>query len=308
MDETKVGRGKLSLGQKLALRMLNLIPLGLRIRFFEVLGLLAYFLDGKHRRIAKRNLLLAFPDHQPKQISLLARKVFRNIGRVSAEFTFIPRLKQQNIDRYVSVEGLENFHRARQKGRGVLFLTAHFGNWEWMAATFPLLGGEKSYAVVRPLDSPFLNGLVNALRTWTGNETIPKQKSMGRLLRLLRKGESLGILLDQNMAWQEGVFVDFFGEKACTNVGLALLAMRTEAPVLPIFNIRQPDGRYRILIEPEVPLIRTGKRERDLEQNTQQYTAIIERYIRLHPDHWFWVHQRWKTRPWQVESHRQIQA
>ncbi len=308
MDETKLGRGKLSLGQNLALQILNLIPLGWRIRFFEVLGLLAYFLDGKHRRIAKRNLLLAFPEYQPRQISLLARKVFRNIGRISAEFTFVPRLKQQNIHRYVSVEGLENFHQARAKGRGVLFLTAHFGNWECMGATFPLLGGNKIYAVVRPLDSPFLNGLVNALRTWTGNQTIPKQKSMGRLLRLLRKGESLGILLDQNMAWQEGVFVDFFGEQACTHVGLALLAMRTEAPVLPIFNIRQPDGRYRIVVDPEVPLIRTGQRERDLEQNTQQYTAIIERYIRLHPDHWFWVHQRWKTRPWQVERRRQFEA
>jgi KDO2-lipid IV(A) lauroyltransferase len=110
----------------------------------------------------------------------------------------------------------------------------------------------------------------------------------------------VGILLDQNMAWQEGVFVDFFGEQACTNTGMALLALKTGAAVVPVFNLRGKDGRYRAIIEPEIPLIRTGNKDADVLQNTQLFTRVIERYIRDDPDHWLWVHQRWKTRPWQA--------
>jgi Kdo2-lipid IVA lauroyltransferase/acyltransferase len=254
-------------------------------------------------------LTLAFPDTDAEKLSLIARAVFRNLGRVMAEFTFIPRFNKKNLERYVSIEGIENFNQARQKGKGVLFLTAHFGNWEWMAASFPLLPTSSScHVVVRPLDNAFFDGLVERLRTWTGNKTVPKQKSMGRLLRLLKRGESLGILLDQNVAWQEGIFVNYFGELACTNIGLALLALKTGAPVLPAFNIRQPDGRYRIVIEPELALIQTGDKDLDVEKNTEQYTAVIERYVRNYPDHWFWVHQRWKTRPWQVKSKNKLEA
>ncbi|MCX5910282.1 MAG: hypothetical protein NTY64_24685, partial [Deltaproteobacteria bacterium] len=239
---------KFSLSQRLILSAINLVPLRMRIRLFERMGLLIYTLDGKHRRIALRNLTLAFPNTDAEKLAVIARAVFRNLGRVMAEFTFIPRFNKQNLERYVSIEGIENFNQARQKGKGILFLTAHFGNWEWMAASFPLLP----------------TGLVERLRTWTGNKTVSKQKSMGRLLRLLKRGESLGILLDQNVAWQEGIFVNYFGELACTNIGLALLALKTGAPVLPAFNIRQPDGRYRIVIEPELALIQTGDKDLDV--------------------------------------------
>jgi KDO2-lipid IV(A) lauroyltransferase len=127
---------------------------------------------------------------------------------------------------------------------------------------------------------------------------------MGQILRLLKEGKTVGILLDQNMAWQEGVFVDFFGELACTNTGVALLALKTGAAVLPVFNIREEDGRYRAVIEPEVSLIRTGDKQSDVLQNTQRFTRIIEGYIRNYPNHWLWVHQRWKTRPWQATQVR----
>jgi len=142
---------------------------------------------------------------------------------------------------------------------------------------------------------------MDCLRTWTGNQIIPKQKAMGRILRVLKEGGIVGVLLDQNMAWQEGVFVNFFGELACTNTGMALLALRTGAAVLPVFNIRQADGRYRVLIEPELPLIRTGDKDQEVEKNTELFTQIIERYVRDYPDHWLWLHQRWKTRPWQAK-------
>jgi KDO2-lipid IV(A) lauroyltransferase len=281
---------------------LNAVPLRWRVFFFERLGRFLYALDDRHRRIALRNLALAFPEKGEKEREAIARSAFTNLGRVAAEFTFTPRLSGENIRRYVFIEGAENFERARQKGKGVLFLTAHYGNWEWMAAAFPLLTGHPSYVVFRPLDSRFLDGVVQRLRTSTGNRSIPKQKAMGQILRLLKREEHVGILLDQNMAWQEGVFVDFFGEAACTNTGMALLALKTGAAVLPAFNVRTQDGRYRVIIEPEVPLIRTGNKNTDVFQNTQLFTKIIERYIRDYPDHWLWVHQRWKTRPWQARQ------
>ena len=292
----KIGQ---SLVQKFLLPAINLIPLQSRVWFLERLGRLLYVLDGRHRRITLRNLALAFKDKDFKEREQIARSVFQNLGRVLAEFSYIPKLNEQNIGQHIAVEGLENFYRAYTKGRGVLLFTAHFGNWEWMALSIPLVIRQRCNVVVRPLDSRFLDGVVQWLRTCTGNQTIPKQKSLGRLLRLLKNGEIIGILLDQNMAWQEGVFVNFFGELACTNIGMALLALKTGAPVVPTFNIRQADGSYRVVFEPEVPLIQTKDKDQDVEKNTELFTHIIERYVRDHPDHWLWLHQRWKTRPWQ---------
>jgi Kdo2-lipid IVA lauroyltransferase/acyltransferase len=288
------------------LSVINLIPLKWRISLFEGLSRLIYALDDRHRRIALRGLTLAFPERDLKERDAIARSAFRNLARVAAEFFFLPSLNEKNFTRYITFEGLENFQKAYEKGKGILFLTAHFGNWEWMAALFPLQSHHPLHVVVRPLDSRFLDSMVEQLRMRTGNQAIPKQKAMGQILRLLKAGEIVGILLDQNMAWQEGVFVDFFGEKACTNTGMALLALKTETPVLPAFNIRQKDGRYRVVIEPEIPLVRTGDKDRDITENTQRFTQVIERYIRNYPDQWLWLHQRWKTRPWQARRAKSI--
>ncbi len=285
----------------LLLAAINLIPLRARIWFLEGLGQLLFATDGRHRRIAARNLRLSFGKKTDQERTEIARSVFRNLGRLLAELSFLPRLTEENIGQYFFFEGTENFYRAYQKGKGVLFLTAHFGNWEWMAASFPLLFHRPCHVVVRPMDNRFFDDLVERLRTWTGNQTIPKEKSMGRILRLLKEGQVVGVLLDQNVDWREGVFVNFFGELACTNAGMALLALKTGTPVLPVFNLRQADGRYRVVIEPEISLIRTGDKDLDVEKNTELFTKIIERYVRDYPDHWFWVHQRWKTRPWQAK-------
>jgi KDO2-lipid IV(A) lauroyltransferase len=301
MKEFCKGEGEQPFIQKCLLSAINFIPLKTRIWLLEGLGQLLFTIDGRHRRIAQRNLALAFGEKTEKEWTGIARLVFRNLGRVMAEFSFIPLLNEENVRRYCFFEGAENFHRAREKGKGVLFLTGHFGNWEWMGAAFPLFLRYPCHVIVRPLDNRFLDRIVERLRTCTGNRTVPKEKSMGRILRLLKEGEAVGVLLDQNVDWREGVFVNFFGEMACTNVGLALLALKTEAPVLPIFSIRKTDGRYRVVIEPEIPLIRTGDKDLDVEKNTELFTSVIERYVREYPDHWFWLHQRWKTRPWQAK-------
>jgi len=288
--------------QEFLLWVLNLIPLKLRVSGLEKLGDLVYWMDVRHRIIACRNLSLAFPNMDPGERGRIARTVFRNLGRLIAEFSFIPRLTRENFQRYASMEGLEHLESALKKEKGVLLLTAHFGNWEWMAAMFPFLTGRNCHVVMRPLDNRFLDRVIDRLRTGTGNRTIPKQKGMGKILRALNQGGMVGILLDQNMSWQEGVFVKFFGESACTNNGMALIAIKTGAPVLPIFNIRQADGRYLVVIGAELEVIRTGRKDLDAEKNTQLFTEVIERIVREHPDHWLWIHQRWKTRPWQVKQ------
>jgi Kdo2-lipid IVA lauroyltransferase/acyltransferase len=288
-----------SFWEPLFLTILNLIPLGARVWLFRRVAEIAYFLDERHRRIALRNLAIAFPERREKAREKIAKAAFRQLGTVLAEFPFIPKLNRRNVEKFIWIEGVEHFHKAKEKGRGILFLTAHFGNWEWMAASFPLLTGHSIAAVFRPIDNPFVGRLVERLRTCTGNQGISKEKAMARILRVLKKGEAVGILLDQNVSWQEGVFVKFFGEWACTNEGLALLALKTGAAVVPGFNIRQPDGRYRVVFEPEISLIRTENKEHDLQANTELFTRVIERYVREYPDHWLWLHQRWKTRPWQ---------
>lgn len=283
----------------LLLALINAVPLAARVRFFRWLGDLAYVLDERHRRIALRNLAVAFPERDEKERRRIGRAAFRHAATVLAEFFFIPKLDARRIGKYVRFEGLEHIRKAEEKGRGILFLTAHFGNWEWMAISFPLLTGNRLGVVYRPIDSAFLDRLVGRLRGWTGNIGIPKQKAMMRILRSLKEGTAVGILLDQNMAWQEGVFVRFFGEWACTNEGLALLALKTGAAVLPAFSVREQDGTYRVVVEPEVELIRSEDKERDVRANTQLFTGVIERYVRRYPEQWLWLHQRWKTRPWQ---------
>ncbi len=287
---------------KTVLAIANLPPCRWRTWFFERLAEALYLIDERHRRIAMRNLAIAFPGKTEKERRRIALASFRNLGRVLSEFPSIPRLHKGNIKDFIRLEGLENFQKAKEKGKGIIFLTAHFGNWEWMAAAFPLFTDFPVSVVFRPLDNPFFDRIVEHVRSSTGNHGIVKDKSMGRILRLLKKGGAIGILLDQNVSWQEGVFVKYFEEWACTNEGLALLALRTESAVLPVFNIRQGNGRYVMRIEPEVPLVRTGEKETDVQRNTQLFTEVIERYVREYPDHWLWLHQRWKTRPWQARG------
>jgi len=300
-NEVKSPAGYTNFTENIIFAFMNWIPLRVRIWVFQRLGEILYFVDERHRRIALRNLTIAFPERSEKERKHLALAAFRHLGRVFGEFSFIPRFNPKNIQDFVVFEGLEHCQRAQEQKRGIVFLTAHFGNWEWMAASFPLYTGRRAHVIFRPIDNPFLDRIVERLRSCTGNQGVSKQKSMGRILRLLKSGEAVGILLDQNVAWQEGVFVNFFGELACTNEGLALLALKTGAAILPTFNVRERDGRYRVIIEPEIPLIRTGDKGADVQRNTELFTAVIERYIREYPEQWLWVHQRWKTRPWQAK-------
>ena len=177
-------------------------------------------------------------------------------------------------------------------------LTGHFGNWELMSAAMALRFNANGAVVVRPADFAPADRLLTSLRSRFGTEIIAKKRAMKKLLAAKKENKVIGILLDQNVDWYEGVFVPFLGKSACSNKGLALVALRTGSPVVPSFSVRQPDGRYRIVFEDAVSLIRTGDKIKDIEENTALFTQIIGKYVSQYPDQWFWFHKRWKTRPY----------
>jgi KDO2-lipid IV(A) lauroyltransferase len=187
------------------------------------------------------------------------------------------------------------------KGKGLLVLASHFGNWEIMALAFSLKYRPINL-VVRPLDNLFLDTLIESVRARGGNQIIAKKGSLRKILHLLEQGEPVAMLIDQNVSRYEGVFVPFFKEIACTNKALSTLALRTDAPVIPAYNVRQQDGSYRVVIGPEVVLVRSGNTTRDIEENTARFNRVIESYVRRYPEQWFWVHRRWKTRPHRARS------
>jgi len=275
------------------------IPLSLRKALFTGFFRLFFHLVPRQRLIAVYNLRRAFPEKSDDEILRIARGVYRNMGIMAAEFFDVPRLTKENIGELVEPEGLEHCLKALEKGRGVLFFTAHFSNWELSAAAAALLI-KPVVAIYRTLDNALLDHLVLRVRSATGNTLIPKEHSMRTMIRSLKRNEIVGILIDQNVAWNEGVFVDFFGRPTCTTNGLALLALHTGAPVLPGYIVRLPDRRYRLVIAPEVEVTRTGDRAKDVLANTQRFTKVIEETVRRYPEQWFWVHQRWKTQKCQI--------
>ena len=243
-------------------------------------------------------LRMVFGDRMSEeQLRKLNRRVVLHFAQMLFEVPHIFKLNVYNLHRYVYFENEEVMEEALARGKGCFFLTGHFGNWELMSAATTLRFQTSGIAVARPADFAPVEELLMRLRTRFGTEIIPKKKAMKKLLMGVRKNKAMGILLDQNVDWYEGVFVPFLGQPACTNKGLALIAMKTGAPVIPVFSARQPDGRYRVVFEKEVDLIRSGSKLSDTEENTALFNRIINKYIYWYPEQWFWFHKRWKTRP-----------
>ena len=275
------------------------VPLPIRKLFFKSLLILFYHAVAKHRLIALHNLRCAFPEKDMEELIRIAKGVYRNLAITAAEFFDLPSLTKENLHEWVELEGLEHFEAGIAQGKGLLTIIAHFGNWELMPVTGPLFL-KSSYIVYRPLDSPVLDNIVEHVRTINGNVMVPKGGSGKRIMTLLKENQCIGILSDQNVSAREGVFVDFFGRPACTGAGLAVLALRSGAPVLPMFMARQKSGKYKFILKPLVEISRTGDYEADLLENTQRFTKVVEDIVREYPDQWFWIHQRWKTKKCQV--------
>jgi len=275
-------------------RCINWIPLSLRKMFFIGLWYLFYYISQRYRFIAFYNLKRAFPDKSGEEIRKITKGVYRNLGIVTAEMFGLPYLTKERMERFITVEGIENIHEARQKRKGFLLFGAHFSNWELMAYCAPYFLGPLT-GVYRPLDHPLLDRVMRHIRSGSGNILVPKKRAMIQMARSLAKGGAVALFIDQNMARKEGIFVDFFGRPACTTDGLALMALRSESPVLPCFIVRKSDDSYRLVIGKEVEVLRTDDMDLDVKVNTQRFTAIVEDIIRQYPDQWLWIHQRWKT-------------
>jgi len=239
------------------------------------------------RRIALRNLELAGLANAPQ----IADGVFQSLGRVIDSVARFPKLNRENIHRYIRYDGLENYTRAKAKGRGILIPTAHLGNWELSAFAHAYMT-EPMHIVVRPLDNPRLDAWVERRRALSGNHIIYKKEAAREILKALHAGAAVGILIDQNVVPSEGVFIDFFGRKACAGTAFVKFAHHTGAPVVPGFALwEEKESRYVLRFYPEIEM--TG----DVPADTQRVHSFLESVIRQYPGQWLWVHRRWKTRP-----------
>ena len=286
---------KLFLPARILLSFLRTIPTGLRKSLFRLIASACYFIILKRRLITISNIKKAFPEKNMEEIQSIAKGAYRNMAIVAAEFADLPFLTKETIGNMVDVEGLEHYRAASAKEKGVLFLGAHFGNWELGAISLALLL-KPGFVIYRPMDNAILENLVTWVRRSTGNIAIPKNLATRRIIRILKQNGIVGILIDQNMDQHEGVFVDYFGMPACTTTSLAQLALHTDASVVPMFVIRQKNGRYRLNIEPEINIINTGNFTKDLVDNTYNFTKATEDIVRRYPDQWLWIHQRWKEK------------
>jgi len=278
------------------LKFLGLLPRSVARFLGVVFATLAYKLRPSLARTAMFNLHIAFPDWSDVRLMEVTRGMIRQVGWMAGEFSQFPKYTRENIERIVFVDGIENFDRARRRGKGVLFLTGHMSAWELAPFAQALYGYPLSF-LVRPVANRRVDALINDYRCRFGNQPIEKNRSARAILKVLSEGGTVGVLSDHNTS-VESVFVNFFGVPAATTSGLARIALRTDAAVVPGFLSWEPElHSYRLRFEPALPLRRTGNEQADIVANTQCFTAVIENYIRAHPDQWLWVHKRWKTRP-----------
>jgi KDO2-lipid IV(A) lauroyltransferase len=257
-------------------------------------GFCAKMLDRsipKLRRAARTNLAFAMPELPPGDRERLIDGVFRSIARLLLAMSRFPDINQSNVHQWIRYEGLEHYLAAKEKGRGVLVATAHLGNWELSAFSHAIMT-EPMNVMVRPLDNPYVDRLVETRRRLSGNTLIVKKDSALTVVRALKHNEAVGMLIDQNTTAAEGVFVDFFGKQACASVAFAKLAARLEAAVVPGFAFwHEDERRYVLRFYPEIEI--SG----DAQADTQRIHTFFEAVIRQYPDQWMWIHRRWKTRP-----------
>ncbi len=278
-------------------KLLGLIPRPMTRRIGNALGRLWYATDRRHREIVLENLFHALGrEKSPGEIREIARNVFKNISQVVFEIGWSLWQGRKDFERYIRVEGVSDYLNAWKKGKGVLILVGHMGNWELLPIA-SWLSGKTVNIIYRPLDYKPADLFFAYLRSRFGDRVVARGGAMKKTLSYLSRGQAVGMLMDQNVGWRKGVFVEFFGRRACTNKAMALLAMRTGAAVVPLLTARVGDG-YRVKWGPEIPLIQTGDDIGDVEANTQQYNDVIEAFVRQYPDQWFWLHRRWKTRPY----------
>jgi Kdo2-lipid IVA lauroyltransferase/acyltransferase len=280
------------LGVRLVIVLVRAMPGRLVDRAGELLGLAVYSFDRTHRRVAERNVAAAFPGRSRADHHTIVRGAFAHFGRLLMELLKFSTLSPAEMLARVEFEGEEHVRAAHAQGRGVLFVTGHFGYWELQAMVHALRLRPMA-VVARALDNPPLNALLERIRTRTGNSVIYRQGTLRRILRTLQAGDGVGILIDQHIMTRDAIYVDFFNRPAATTAAVAMLALRTGAPIVPLFALPLGAGRYRMVYEhPVVPPASDGA---DAVQDlTQRCTDVLEMYVRRNPELWLWMHRRWR--------------
>lgn len=275
-------------------RVVPLVPMAAVRTFGGAVGLLAYLLDGRRRRTALENLEHAFPGRTIDARRALVRAMFSHFGALLFELIKFDSYSREQMLAATEVEGEERLRQAQAQGRGILIFTGHFGYWELLAMAHALRMPPMT-VLARPLDNPSLHAALEDIRTSTGNAVIYRQGAVRRILRSLGRGGIVGVLIDQHLHSTDAVDVDFFGRPAATTSALAALALRTGAPVIPVFALPLPGGRYRFVYEHPVdpPQADTPDAVREF---TQRCTDVLEMYVRRHPELWMWMHRRWRER------------
>src|SRR3989449_1985657 len=282
---------------RLLLKTFGVLPRRIPLPAAATVAWLGFHLARRQRQAGLRNLQLAMPALDQAERERILRGCFQNLGRLLVEFSHFPELTKGNISEFVVHDGLENYLEGLRRGRGVVFMTAHFGAWELSSFAHAVYGYPLKF-VVRPIDNPRVDALISGYRTASGNVPILRRNAARDILRALRNNEAVGILFDQNTTRSEGVFAEFFGIPAATTPAIALFALRAGAAVVPGFLIWDENlKKHRLRLDPPVELINTGDLSHDVLENTRHFNKILESYVRKHPDQWLWIHRRWKTRP-----------
>jgi KDO2-lipid IV(A) lauroyltransferase len=276
---------------------IHLLPEGFSLWMGRQLGRMAFYLDREHQEVALQNLHLAFgQEKSEREIYDIAKRTFQNLGMMAFEFFWIPGMDVGTFKRRVEIEGLDKALKLLKNKRGILLLLSHFGNWELMGLMSKVIGSP-IMVIAKPIKkNRWVDRLINEVRREGGLEVIPTENAGRKVIRALSQNRVVGILIDQRAKRSEGVWADFFGRKAPTTPALAILAMKTGAPVLPVFMVRNGFQRHRLMIKEPLELINTGDVKKDVEANTQLINYTLESMIRQYPDHWFWVHRRWERK------------
>ncbi|MDP7236098.1 MAG: lysophospholipid acyltransferase family protein [Candidatus Latescibacteria bacterium] len=283
-------------GVCLLMRIAGLLSPSRGVWIGERMGDLAFDLVRKRRDLVKQHLGRVFGnEHEPDALHKLARNVYRQLGRLATEHARLLAAETTDIRDRITVIGDDHIAQARRQGKGVILVTGHFGYWELLGASVAALGYPMA-VVAKDQHNPAVNTLIIKGREKLGMKVISMAAATHAIMRALRRNECVGLLMDQD-AGPGGTFVDFLGLEASTYQGPALFALRSGAPIIPCFIIREGAEHHRIVFESPIEAVPTGDEIADIQRYTQTYTAVLERYVRTYPDHWFWVHRRWKTRP-----------
>ncbi len=279
---------------------INLIPIDFALQLGRILGIIFYRADKKHAKGTIKNLGIAFPDKNETELINICIDFYKNLGMVFVEIFRLNKYEEANIDDFVesNFSVLEDIY----KKQGILLLTAHFGNWELLAKTFALKGYLGSL-LVRPLDNPYIENILYSLRVKSGDKVIyNRENAVKNIISALNRKEIVGFLPDENASKRIGVFVDFFGVKACTMSGMANIAAKMRVPVVPAFMVRLNDRngnfkKHRLIIRKPLDIQYTGDRKSDMMKILKIFNEEIEGIIKEYPEQWFWIHNRWRTRP-----------